>query len=206
MAVSALAVAAGPAQAQTLPTITIDRYLAVADLAVAVSLQAPADVNQRPACEQLGLPCLTPRTFPGFGLVLSAGVYIKEIVGLAGEVSAYGNDWAAYQTNCDRSHSICALTETDHVRAALVGLKLRTPLIDGGRSRGRVFAQALAGPQWSQTVAREQVVQPGVGYDGYFQNGIGFRIEVDYRIAPGGSRDLSTDRVSVGIAVPIGSR
>lgn len=202
----ALSVAAVPVQAQTAPTITIDRYLSIADVAAGVSVQAPADVNQRPACEQLGLPCLTPRTFTGFGLSMSAGVYLNEIVGLVGEVSAYGNEWASYQANCDRAHSVCVVNQTDHVRALVLGVKLRTPLIDGGPARGRFFAQALTGPQWSQTVTKQQVFQPGIGYDGYFRNGVGYRVELDYRIAPGGSRDLSTDRVSVGISVPLGSR
>jgi hypothetical protein len=204
--VTALCLAAAPARAQTAPVITLDDFRSIADVVAAVSLQAPKDVNQRPECEDLGLPCLTPPTFTGLGFALSTALYPTALVAIVGEVSDYPNDWASYQPNCDLRHSICVVEQTNHVRAALAGLKVRTPLISGGSTRGRFFVQALAGPQWSDIGPRQLVFQPGVGYDGYFQNGIAFRIELDYRFAAGDVRDLSTSRVLAGIAVPIGLR
>jgi len=196
---------ATPARAQTAPVITIDDFQSIADVSAGVSLQTPADVNQRPECQDLALPCLTPRTFGDLGLILSATIYPGEIVGIVGELSAYSDSWASYDANCDRRHSICAVEQSNHVRAALAGLKVRTPLITGWSTRGRFFVQALAGPQWSDVGPRQRVLQPGVGYDGYLLNGMAVRVEIDYRFAPHGGRDLSTSRVLVGLAVPLGS-
>jgi hypothetical protein len=197
---------ATPARAQTAPEITVDDFQSIAEMTAGVSVQTPADVNQRPACQDLALPCLTPRTFGDLGLVLSAAVYPGEIVGIVGELSAYSNRWASYEPNCDLRHSICAVNQTNHVRAALAGLRIRTPLITGWSTRGRFFVQALAGPQWSDVGSRQRVLQPGAGYDGYLRNGIAVRVELDYRFAPNAGHDLSGSRAFVGIAVPLGSR
>lgn len=91
------------------------------------------------------------------------------------------------------------------MRAALAGLRIRTPLITGWQTRGRFFLQALTGPQWSDVGSQQRVLQPGVGYDGYLRNGIAVRVEFDYRFARNGGRDLSTSRAFVGIAVPLGT-
>jgi hypothetical protein len=198
--------AATIARAQTRPGITVDRFTSLADLAASVSVQAPADVNQQPTCENLALPCTTPRTFTGFGFVLSASAYASEVFGVVGEVSGYPNAWASYEPSCDRAHSICAVNQTNHVRAALAGVKGRTRLIDGGTARGRFFAQVLVGPEWSDVLPRQRVVQPGVGYDGYFLDGLAYRVEWDYRLAPSAVRDLSTNRISAAIVIPLGSR
>ena len=200
-----LCLGAAPARAQTAPVVTAPDYQSIAELAAGLSLQAPADVNQRPACEDLAIPCLSPQTFTGFGVVLSAGIYVSETVGIVGELNAYPNEWASYDPDCSRGHSTCVVNQTNHVRAALAGLKLRTPLIDGGTARGRFFAQALIGPQWSDVVRRQSAVQPGFGYDGYLQNGVAYRVELDYRSLSKGVRDLSTSRVFVGMAIPVGS-
>jgi hypothetical protein len=204
--VLALCLAAAPVRAQTAQVVTVDEFRSIADVTTSISMQSPADVNQRPACHDLALPCLTPRTFTDFGLALSAGVYPSDAVGIVSELSAYSNYWAAYEANCDRAHSICAVNQTNHVRAALAGLKGRTPLITGWSTRGRFFAQALVGPQWSDVGPRLRVLQPGVGYDGCLRNGIAVRIEWGYRFVPRAVRDLSTGRILAGIAVPLGSR
>ena len=125
---------------------------------------------------------------------------------MVGEVSAYADGWSAYDAACDRRSSTCTLNRTNHVVAALVGLRVRTPLLTRWSSRGRFFAQALVGPQWSEVGPRQEVLQPGGGYECYLGNGVVVRVALDYRIASAGLRDLSTDRVSVGIAVPLGAR
>jgi hypothetical protein len=201
-----LCFAAAPVRAQTAPVMTLDDFRSIAEVTAGVSIQGPADVNQRPACQDLAIPCLTPRTFPGVGLALSAGVHPGDSVGIVGELSAYPDDWAAYETNCNRAHSTCAVNQTNNVRAALAGPRIRTPLISGGSIRGRFFAEVLVGPQWSDVGPRQRVLQPGIGYDGYLRNGIAFRVELDYRFAPRDVRDLTTARILAGISLPLGSR
>jgi len=195
---------AAPARGQAVPVTTRDEFRSIGEAAAGISIQSPADVNQRPACQELGLPCLTPQTFTGFGLALSAAVYPSNAVGIVSEFSTYANQWAADEPNCDHAHSVCALNQTNHVRAALAGLKVRTPLITGWSTRGRFFVQALVGPEWSDVGPRQHVLQPGVGYDGYFRNGIALRVEWDYRFVPSDVRDLSTGRILAGIAVRLG--
>jgi hypothetical protein len=202
----AICLAAAPLRAQSAPLVTVDDYRSIADVAVGVTLQAPSDVNQPPTCVHLDLPCLSPQTFTGFGFVLSAGFYPNAFVGIVGESNAYPDDWASYDPGCDRRHSGCALDQTNHVRAALAGVRVRTPLITGWSTRGRFFAQAMAGPQWSDIGPRQRVWQPGAGYDGYFRNGMAIRIELDYRFAANDIRDLSTSRVLAAIVAPFGSR
>ena len=204
--VLALCLAAAPVHAQTAPMVTVDTFTSIADVTASISMQSPADVNQRPACQTLGLPCLTPQTFTGFGFALSASIYPRDVVGIVSELSAYPNHWATYDTNCDRARSICAVNQTNQVRAALAGLKGRTPLITGWSTRGRFFVQMLVGPQWSDVGPRQRALQPGVGYDGYLRNGMAIRLEWDYRFVPSTLRDLSTSRILAGIAVPLGSR
>jgi hypothetical protein len=131
---------------------------------------------------------------------------VTDILGVVGELSAYGNHWAASEPDCDLVHSVCAVNQTNQVRASLAGLRIRTPLPTRRSARGRLFAQALAGPEWSDVGPRQRAIQPGVGYDGYLRNGIAVRVQLDYRSSPKNPRDLSTERVLVGIAIPLGSR
>lgn len=210
----ALCLAAAPARAQTPPVLTIDGYRSIAEVAAGVSIQGPADVNQPPACQGLALPCASGRTIPDGGLALSAVVYPGEMVGVVGELSVYANQWVTYGTNCffvgGRVPQTCPVTATNRVRAALGGIKLRSRLIRigslNGTSHARLFAQALAGSQWTDIGPRQRVLQPGVGLDHYLRNGVTVHVEYDYRFAPDGGRDLSTSRGLLGIALPIGSR
>jgi len=210
----ALCLAAAPARAQTAPVLTVDGYRSIAEVTAGVSIQGPADVNQRPTCQELALPCASGRTVPDGGLALSAVVYPGEIVGVVGELSVYANQWLTYGTNCffvgGGVPQTCPVTATNHVRAALGGIKLRSRLIRigslNGSSHARLFAQALAGSQWTDIGPRQRVLQPGVGLDHYLRNGVTVHVEYDYRFSPDGGRDLSTSRGLLGIALPIGSR
>jgi hypothetical protein len=205
-----LCLAAAPVRAQSAPVVTVDDLRSIVDVAAGVSIEAPADVNMRPACQALELPCASGRTFPDGGLFLSAAVYPGAFVGLVGELSTYANAWLDYQTACPlaagRPQPQCPVDRTNHVPAALAGVRIRTGLITGPSTRGRLFLQVLAGPQWSDVGPRQRVIQPGVGYDGYLRNGMAVRVEADYRIAPNGARDLSTERFTLGLVVPLGSR
>jgi hypothetical protein len=207
--IMALCLAAAPVYAQTAPVVTSDDFLSIAEVAAGVYLAAPADVNRRPACQDLAIPCASGRTVPDGGVFVSAAVYPADMIGIVGEASLYANNWLSYRTTSPvggRAQLTCPVDQTNHVLAALAGLRVRTPLIKTRSSRGRWFAQALVGPQWSDIGPRQRVLQPGVGYDGYLRGGFAVRVEIDYRLAPKDVRDLSTHRILVAIAIPLGSR
>jgi hypothetical protein len=206
--VLALCLAAAPAHAQTAPVMTLDDYRSSAEVTVGVSIEGPPDVNQRPACQQLGLPCLTGRTMPDGGLAIGATVYPSEVFGIAGELSVYANAWSSWGGCPPRSGSTppCPVSETNHVGSALAGVRVRTRLINYRGGPSRLFAQLLVGPQWSDVGPLRQVIQPGVGFNEYLRNGVAVHFEYDYRFAPDEKRDLSTSRFFLGIALPVGSQ
>jgi hypothetical protein len=204
----ALCLAAAPAHAQTAPAIMLDDYRSTVEVTLGASIEGPADVNQRPACQQLELPCLTGRTFPDGGLAIGITVYPSDAIGIVGESSVYANAWSSWGGCPPRSGSIppCPVSETNQVKSALAGLQVRTRLINHREGPSRLFAQVLVGPQWSDVGPLRQVVQPGVGFNQYLRNGVAVHFEYDYRFAPDEKRDLSTMRFFLGIALPLGSR
>lgn len=199
---------AAPARAQTAPILTADDFRSIVEVIAGVSIEGPADVNQRPACQALALPCLTGRTFPDGGLAIGTTVYPSDTIGIAGELSVYANEWSSWGGCPARSGSTppCPVPETNHVRSALAGVQVRTRLIRSHPRPGRLFAHMLAGPQWSDIGPMRRVFQPGVGFDDYLRNGVAVHFEYDYRFAPDEKRDLSTMRFFLGIALPLGSR
>jgi len=205
----AACLAAVPAAAQTAPIFTIDDFQSVGEIGVGGSIQGPVDVNLRPRCEALGLPCSSGKTMPDFGLSLLATGYLGEHVGITGELSTYANMWlvlapCAYPPRLPQG---CPTDQTNHVFAALAGLRIRSRLIqDVGSTRWRIFGELLGGPQWSDVGPRHHVLQPGVGADDYLPNGLIVHVEYAYRFSPDDGRDLSTGRFLVGLVVPIGSR
>jgi len=201
----ALCVAPAPALAQRAPVMSLDEGQSRGEIAAGVSMQAPADVNQKPACEQLALPCLSPRTIGDFGLALSTTIYPTELVGIAGELSVYSNQWVANQPDCDHRHSICTVNETNRVAAAQIGVKVRTPVMTHGQARARFFGQVLAGPEVSDVGPTHRTIQPGGGYESYFSNGVGIRLEVDYRFVRADARNLSTSRFLAWLVIPLGT-
>jgi hypothetical protein len=190
------AFAATRARAQGL-VVTEENYQSIAEVLGAVSIQAPAGVNDRPACEQRGLPCLGSERTPDFGLVLSTAIYATNSVGLVAEVSSYDNQ---FMSNGSK------VMQSNHVRAALAGCRLRTPLIRDRANNFRLFAQIVGGPQWTDVGIHGQVLQPGIGVDTYLHEGLVVHLEYDYRFGPGDDRTFTTGRFVVGIAFPIGSR
>src|SRR5262249_34327717 len=179
------------------------------ELAVAVTMQAPADVNQPPLCRTLALPCSSPRTMPDFGGALALGVRLTDRVALVGEAAVSNNAWSAYQTECPFNGGLapaqCPGSQVNHVRTALVGARVRTALLryrDG--SLMRLFAQVLVGPELSDVVAVRRAIQPGGGVDFYTRAGVTIRVEADYCWTPGGVRNLSTPRWLLGVVIPAG--
>jgi hypothetical protein len=204
----ALCFTAGPVRAQTAPLITLDDDRSIAEMTVGVSMEGPPDPNQRPACQNLGLPCLSGRTVPDFGLAIATAVYPVDTVGIVGELSIYANAWESWGGCPPRSGSTppCPVSEKNQVRSALAGVRLRTPVMNSGATQGRLFAQVLVGPQWSDVGPIQRVIQPGVGFYDYLKSGAAVHFEYDYRVAPDEKRDLSTGRFFLGLAIPLASR
>ena len=208
----ALCLAAAPVRAQTPLVLTVDDYRSIAEVTAGVSLSGSANaVNDRPACQELALPCVGPPNAPnGAGLAVSTTIYPSEHVGIVAELSIYANPWSSYETNCPvygpGTPQPCVVEQTNHVRSALAGLKVRTGVIKAGSSHWRLFGQVLAGPQWTDIGPRRRVLQPGVGGDNYLPNGMTVHVEYDYRVTPDERRDLSTHRFLVGFGLPLGSR
>lgn len=166
------------------------------DVALGVTMNGPADVNQRPKCTQLGLPCLTPRTFPDFGLALQAVVHATRHIALAAEASIYGNMW----DSVDVQKAL-----TNHVSAILVGPRLTTGLrsLAMGRDTTRydAFLQVLVGPEASTVLETRTALQPGAGIDAKLSPaGMSIRVAYDYRLTRGSPRNLSQGRVLCGLA------
>ena len=92
--------------AQTTPA---DSGRSAVDVALGVMMATPADVNVRPLCDELNLPCGSPRTFPDFGVVLQLAVTAAPHVAIVAEASRYANRWdtlgvdpASRRSNNDR--------------------------------------------------------------------------------------------------------
>ena len=206
----ALCLAAAPARAQTSPIVTVVEARSIAELTAGVSLQGSTDINQHPTCERLALPCQAEGSVPDGGIVVSAGIFPRDAIGIVGEVSVYANPWSSYGTDCPRVGGVrpatCAVPQTDHPRSALAGVKVRSGFIKDGSTRWRLFGQALGGPQWSDIQPLQRVVQLGVGADDYLQNGLVLHVEYDYRFAPDERGNLSTGRYLVGVGIPLGAR
>jgi hypothetical protein len=193
-----------PANAQTPPVVTYEDSRALGEVITSFSAQAPEDVNQRPSCQRLFIPCTTPRTTPDGGAALTVAIFPRDIVGVVGEGSVYGNEWTTYGTSC----ASCYVMQTNTVFALLGGVRLRTPNLHIHRDGGglRLFTQVLAGPEWSDETRTHYAVQPGIGLEHYLWNRTAvFHIEYDYRLsAKDPSRNLTTGRFLIGIGAPVG--
>jgi hypothetical protein len=203
-----LSASAAPAQPMTrAPTVG---GASRAEVLAGVTGEAPEDVNQPPRCQELSLPCLSPRTFYDIGGALSIAGHLGDRLAVVGEAAAYRNRWDAFQTSCPpaggRTPSECSGPQVNHVRSILAGLRVRTApfLWRGYPPELRVFGQVLIGTQWSSVVPGRRAIQPGGGLDIYLRNGITIRLEGDYCWVPGGFRDLSTSRTLIGIVIPLG--
>jgi hypothetical protein len=146
---------------------------------------------------------------PDFGGALGLGARLADHVALVGEAAVYGNVWYGYRTECPpagrQAPAQCPAAQTNHVFTALAGARVRTAHLryrDG--SVIRLFAQILVGREASDVAAGRRVIQPGGGVDFHTRAGVTIRVEGDYCAVPGGSRNLSTGRVLLGIVVPPG--
>ena len=180
------------------------------DAAFGVTLNGPADVNQRPECVELALPCISPKTFPDAGVVVQGAVRATDNLALVAEASSYANEWVPAGSNRSTANT---------VSAALAGIRLSTGtrVLAFGRhstvralsiraradtTRYRVFVQLLAGPEASTVVPTRTALQPGVGIDGKLGWAPGWiRVAYDYRYTRGDGRNLSGGRVLCALVV-----
>lgn len=167
------------------------------DLALGLSIGAPADVNQPPLCITLDYPCLTPRTMPDFGFVATAVLRASPHLGIVGEVSAYGNSWDTTGVN----HSI-----VNHVSALLAGPRFELDIAPFGKgataSHYTASAQLLFGSESSNSVPTRFAVQPGVGIQGAIApEHVWLRAAFDYRKTNGSGRNLSSGRFSLALVL-----
>jgi len=179
----------------------LDKSFAI-DVALSVAMNEPADVNHRQKCTELGLPCLTPRTFPDFGLVAQAGISLFEYAGLVAEGSSYDNSWFNTSSN---------VATINHVGAILVGPRIttgaRTLRWYNDTTRFRAFAQVLGGSETSTVLPTRFALQPGAGVDGQLRwSRTWIRLAYDYRFTRGGPRNLSGSRVLFGVALDVTPR
>lgn len=184
-----LAVLVGPATlaAQRATPDTYARF----DVGLGVTMNTPVDVNQRPKCTELGLPCGSPRTFPDFGAVLQAAVQATRYLGFVAEAGIYDNSWDTVGVN---------KALTNHVSSILIGPRLGTGPRDlvfyKDTTRFRAFAQIIGGPEASMVLPTRFALQPGAGFDGKLSPaGAWLRITYDYRLTRGSPRNLSGSRV-----------
>ncbi|MGE5099050.1 MAG: hypothetical protein ACM3SX_03625 [Deltaproteobacteria bacterium] len=194
--VRAILVGAAPVIAQRAPDQpALERF----DVALGITMNGPADVNQPPKCTELGLPCLSPRTFPDFGLAAQGVVHTTRYLAVAAEASLYNNSW-------DSAGVTKALI--NHVSSVLLGPRLTTGFRDLGirndTTRLDVFAQILGGPEASTVLPTRFALQPGAGMDGKLSpKALSARVTYDYRLTRGSPRNLSGGRFLLALALAI---
>jgi hypothetical protein len=181
------------------------------DIGVGITMTTPKDVNQRPQCDELGLPCQSGRTFPDFGLAVQAAVTVLPHLALVTEASSYTNRWDTVAVNpVDEGRQ-------NHVRALMAGPRVMTGLYHGtslsdrtspsrfntlGTIGYRAFAQVLVGREASDVAPTRFAIQPGAGVDVRLSYpDTWFRVTGDYRATRGGPRNLSTARAIVALVV-----
>jgi len=170
----------------------------VIDAALGLTFNGPADVNQRPHCDELDLPCNTPKTFPDFGVALQLALRATAHIAIVAEVSDYANMWdtVGVGRSANRDNNTVGL---------LVGGRAMTPRLyfAGKDSLGFVlFAQLLGGSESSTVVPTRFAVQPGIGFDARLSHpGLSGRWSIDYRSSRGGPRNLSGPRAMLGLVL-----
>ncbi len=182
------------------------------DVSLGFTMNTPIDVNRPPHCTELGLPCLTPRTFPDFGLAAQAAVYPLEHAALVLEGSTYGNHWV--DSNAAEPAPRAGSSPADdnlvnRVAALLGGVRLSTGTFSlpfaNDSSHCRAYVQVLGGPEASTVLPTRFAIQPGAGFDGQLRwPRAWLRVAYDYRSTRGSGRNLSGPRVVIAMVLDSG--
>lgn len=190
---------AGAASAQA-PDFSVGVPSPAGEIGLAVTMQSPQDVNVKPLCEQLSLPCISGKEFGDVGWALSAGYSLTENVGLVGEVAGFQNTWVA--AGQSRSSANTALS-------VMAGPRFATRFFhEGGAhpSDARVFGLLLAGLQVSDLAAAGRAFRIGGGVDVSTRTGLIVRLGMDYLFTSAPGRDLSGGRFVLGLVFGVGAK
>jgi hypothetical protein len=166
------------------------------EIAAGFALVGFTDVNVRPTCIELRLPCGSGKTFGDYGGALSAAVQVTDTMALVGETDIYANNWQTPDS---------LYSTTNRVWAALAGLRVSSPMFRPWRrdpQRLRLFVQLLYGVETSDAASGGRAVQPGAGADFSTRYPIRLRVQWDYTAVSHQLRDLSAGRVMVALVVP----
>lgn len=188
-----------PAAAQVLEGETVP-----GDVGVAFTLNGLPNVNARPDCEELGLPCTgSGKTVAGGGWAVVGSRNFTEHVGVTGEVGLFHNLWDSAQS-IHTSHR-----EDNVVHFVMIGPRVSSAFqSSGGRSRSeaRFFGQCLIGLAGGDVVIGGRALQPGAGLDVRLPSSVIIRIQLDYTFVPSSGRSISGSRALFALVFGVGSR
>ena len=158
------------------------------------------DVNLRPTCVEMALPCLSGKEFPDLGWSLSGARAINDWLVLTGEIAVANNTW--YSMPAERHY------DDNHVYSFMLGPRVTTPFLHhGGRDPldFRVFGQLLFGAEVAELVEGGNAKRPGVGIDMHTRNGLIVRMQYDYTLVQQQNqpRRISGGRLLVGVVFGI---
>ncbi len=200
-----MAAVALPLSAQSPPRVVDSaRY----DVTIGLTIGQTADVNKRPTCTNLELPCETrgPQ-FPNFGLALEGAFHPTPFVALVAEASLYSNSWDTTAAGGGTTR------RSNYVPAALGGARLSTrglyPFTGTNYDPLFLYAQLLTGPEGSSVAPMRMALQPGIGMyaalrprsSGRKGTDAKFRLAWDYRWTRGQPRNLSGERFVLGVTI-----
>jgi hypothetical protein len=171
------------------------------EVTLGISVAGPKqNVNAPPYCVELSLPCTDKASADpvGFGIAVAIARNVSDNLAIVGDLGLYSYQWTSRESY--QRHR----TETNVVRSVLLGPRLNTPFLHSRTSSPRFFGQVLVGIEDSGTVPARPAAQFGGGVDGLdLKRGPQptVRLEVDYRVTPGGGQNLSGWRFLIGITM-----
>jgi len=171
-----------------------------AEFVAAFTMNDFRDVNLKPTCLAMALPCLSGKEFPDLGWSLSGARAINDWLTLTGEIAVANNTW--YAQLAERHY------DDNHVYSFMLGPRITTPFMHkGGRDPldFRLFGQFLFGAETAEVVEGGNAKRPGVGVDMHTRTGMIVRMQYDYTLVQQASqpRKLSSARLLVGVVFPI---
>lgn len=192
---------AQPARDVKLPALEASIGLTVNGLA--------QDVNSVPHCLNLALPCThsTPSRFSGFGVNVSLSRNLSNRLAIAGDVSTFAAAWDG------RVAAGAPRRAVAHATSVVVGPRVSTGFFypgNGDRTPGRFFGHILAGGEASDVAPLRPALLVGGGSDVIIPWGgesdgsphsVTLRMGLDYRLTPGGERNLSGWRFVLGFVL-----
>jgi hypothetical protein len=171
-----------------------------AEFVAAVTMNDFIDVNMKPTCFEMALPCLSGKTFPDVGWSLSGARAINDWLSLTGEIAVANNVWSS---QLGERHP-----DDNHVYSFMLGPRITTPFMHkGGRDPldFRLFGQFLFGAETAEVVEGGNAKRPGVGIDMHTRSGMIVRMQYDYTLVQQANqpRKLSSGRLLVGVVFGI---